>query len=81
MSVEQWRVVSYDEGYKRIYTKEAPARRKYGEFVKFIKEGEYENEEEEKCGKARLFYRKDINSKWICIEEMQFNFDDDVDED
>lgn len=72
MAVEQWRVISFDTGYKRIYSQEGPARRKYGEFVRIIKE------EEE--GKARLYYRADINKDWICIEELIYSDEEEQEE-
>lgn len=72
MAVEQWRVVSYDTGYKRIYSKEAPARRKYGEFVKWILADEE--------GKARLFYRSNIDKNWIAIEEFIFSDEEEEEE-
>jgi hypothetical protein len=66
--MEQWKVIS--EGFRRTYSKELPAKRKFGEFVTEI--------EEEEQGSVKLYYREGLKKRWMLQEE--FALGDDAEE-
>lgn len=73
MDVAQWKVESKTDKYKRTYSTVVGAKRDYGMWCKEI--------EKDGHGEVEMFFRPNVKTEWVCIEEFSMDLGEDEDED